>query len=607
MLRKNVILGFTMSLIAVVGIAAYILAGSDDTRVANAAMKGDKEAVRSLIKQAADVNAAQGDGMTALHWAALNGDAELTQLLLYAGANLRAATRIGGYSPLFMAAKNGASNVVDVLLKAGADAKVKGIDGLTPLMMASMAGDRESVRLLLDHGADVNAKEAENGQTSLMFAASFNRAGVVEELAKHGADLNVKTPQRTPPPPTRGFQVAGQQPPQAPPPPAAQGGRGQQAAAANNQAAPQAAGGQPARGQRQGAAPQAAQQGQQQPPITAGNEPPSRGGGNPKGALTPLMYGARDGSLDAVKALVAAGAKLNEVSADNSTAVLLATINGKFDVARYLVEQGADLNTLSTDGAGPLYGVVHTQWSRESFHPQPTIKLEQTSYLDLMRTMLDHGADPNARLSKVLWYSSYGYAYEAASEIGTTPFWRCAAVADVDGMKLLLSRGADPNIPNKDGVNAFLIASGAGTHGNDEVNAPAGRMTAVKYLVEDLHFDVNSADNGGTFRGEFVGRQGQGQGQAQGQPQAGQQQQTNPFAGMAAGGFTAIHNAASRGDNEMILYLVARGAKVDVTTATGITPVDMANGPRQRVQPFPETIALLEMLGAKNSHKCVSC
>jgi ankyrin repeat protein len=76
---------------------------------------------------------------------------------------------------------------------------------------------------------------------------------------------------------------------------------------------------------------------------------------------------------------------------------------------------------------------------------------------------------------------------------------------------------------------------------------------------------------------------------------------------MAAGGFTALHNAASRGDNEMILYLVSNGADVNATTKTGITVVDMANGPRQRVQPYPDTIALLEMLGARNSHKCVSC
>src|SRR5262249_39665118 len=163
-----------------------------------------------------------------------------------------------------------------------------------------------------------------------------------------------------PPPPTRGFNVAGQQPaptnsstPQpaaqagnaqgAPnPQPAAAGGRQQgvaTAAPAGNAPQPQQAAGTPQqRGQRQGGqatnqggAAGAAPQGQQQPPVTAGNEPPSRGGGSPKGGLTPLMYGARDGSLDGVKALVKAGAKLNEVSADNSSAVLLAVINGKFD------------------------------------------------------------------------------------------------------------------------------------------------------------------------------------------------------------------------------------------------------------------------------------
>jgi uncharacterized protein len=317
------------------------------------------------------------------------------------------------------------------------------------------------------------------------------------------------------------------------------------------------------------------------------------------------MYAAREGSLTAVQALVQAGAKLDPVSADKSTAVLLAAINGKFDVAKYLVDQGADLNVESMDGASPLNAVVHTQWSRESFNTQPSIKQEQTSYLDLMRIMLDRGANPNARLTKALWYSSYGYVYEGTSEIGTTAFWRCAQVADMDGMRLLISRGADPTLPNKDGVSAFLAATGAGTHGNDEVNHPAGRLTAVKYLVEDLHFDVNSTDNGSTFRGEFAqpARQPQ-QGQQPGQPA---QPAQNPFGGMGPGGFTAIHNAASRGDNEMILYLVSKGARVDVATASGITPVDMANGPRQRVQPFADTIALLEILGARNNHKCVSC
>ena len=99
MLRRSVIVGLTISLIGIACLAAMSLASGDDVRVANAAMKGDKEAVRALLKQAADVNAAQGDGMTALHWAAMNRDAEMAQILLYAGANVRAATRIGGYSP----------------------------------------------------------------------------------------------------------------------------------------------------------------------------------------------------------------------------------------------------------------------------------------------------------------------------------------------------------------------------------------------------------------------------------------------------------------------------------------------------------------------------
>jgi len=151
-------------------------------------------------------------------------------------------------------------------------------------------------------------------------------------------------------------------------------------------------------------------------------------------------------------------------------------------------------------------------------------------------------------------------------------------------------------------------------------------LAAVKYLVEELHADVNAADTGGASR---VGVNAGNDMQAQlPQPQAGQpaaavagatpapangqtlQQQIQQGFGGArpvAGGYTALHNAAARGDNEMILYLVSKGAKVDAVSKGGTTVVDMANGPRQRIQPYPETVALLEMLGATNSHKCVSC
>src|SRR5262249_54537425 len=149
--------------------------------------------------------------------------------------------------------------------------------------------------------------------------------------------------------------------------------------------------------------------------------------------------------------------------------------------------------------------------------------------------------------------------------------WRAAQVGDVDAMKMLVARGADPNIKTTEGVTPLAACAGQGFYGNDDRTVPAGRMPAVKYLVEELHADINSVDN-------------------------------NP-----RGGYTPLHNAAARGDNEMILYLVSKGARVGAVSKQGQTVADMANGPRQRIQPYPETVALLVMLGSKNSNKCVSC
>src|SRR5689334_18532948 len=134
-LRNRLIIGLSISPIVLLCIAAWMVAAAPDTRIADAAKRGDRDSVRALLKDAADVNAAQGDGMTALHWAAVKGDSELAQLLLYAGANVKSATRIGGYTPLFMAAENGQSAVVDLLLKAKADPKQTAMNGFTPLMM----------------------------------------------------------------------------------------------------------------------------------------------------------------------------------------------------------------------------------------------------------------------------------------------------------------------------------------------------------------------------------------------------------------------------------------------------------------------------------------
>ncbi len=531
---------------------------ASDTRVADAAMQRDLSVVRSLLKQAADVNTSQGDGMTALHWAALNGDLEIAEILIQAGANVKATTRLGGYTPLFMAAKSGFPDLVRVLVTAGANPKSPALDGITPLMMAASSNSAEAVKVLIEAGADVNAAETERGQTALAYAAAFNQPDAINVLLQRGADLNRKSkpmkPAVRPNQRPQGQQQQGQQ--------QGQQQQGQQ------QAPP------PRQGQQQ----QQGQQGQQQ---GQGQNDATRGGGNPRGELTPLMYAARQGNFKAVKALVDAGARLNEVSADHSTALLLATINGSFDVARFLVERGADVTIASMDRATPLFAVVNTQWAPKSDTPQPTTKYEQTHYLDLMKLMLDRGANPNARLSKDLWYTQNK---EATNSAGTTPFWKCAAVADIDGMRLLISRGADPGIPNVDGITPLLVAAGAGFHGNNELTTPYGRLAAAQYLVEDLHADVNAADT------------------AEGAPR-----NDTMNTARAAGGFTALHNAASRGDNAMILYLVSKGAKVDAVSRNGTTVADMANGPRQRIQPYQTTVALLEMLGSANSHKCVSC
>ncbi len=541
-MRAKVLVASATGFVAGLCAISLLIATAGDTRMADAAMQNDLQAVRSLIKQATDVNSSQGDGMTPLHWAALNGNAEMAEILIRAGANVHATTRIGAYTPLFMAAKAGFPAVVELILTAGAIAKTPAIDGITPLMMAASSGNVESLEHLIQAGADLNATETERGQTALIFAATFNQPDAIQVLLRHGAEVDRKSnPLKPATRAPQGLVQTAQQRGQAP-----AGQRGQQA-----------------------------NLGGQNP------EESTRSGGNPRGELTPLMYAARQGNLKPIQTLLDGGADINEVSGDHSTALVLATINGRFDVARFLVERGADLGIATMDGVTPLYAIVNTQWAPQTDIPQPSTKYEQTHYLELMKLELDRGANPNARLRKDPWYT---VNKESTNAAGTTPFWKCAAVGDIDGMRLLIDRGADPGLANLDGITALLVAAGAGFHGNNEMTAPYGRLAAVQYLVEQLHADVNTVDSAA----------------------AGPRNDALNSA-RAAGGFTALHAAAARGDNAMIMYLVSKGARVNAVSRNGTTIVDMANGPRQRVQPYPETVALLEMLGSVNSHKCVSC
>ena len=153
---------------------------------------GDLESVRTLIADGADIDARQGDGATALQWAAHRNDPDLADLLIDAGAAVDAANALGA-TALWLAAMNGSAPVVGRLLEAGAAANVALTMGETPLMTAARSGSLEVVELLLEHGADVNAAEHERGQTALMWAAAQQQADVARILIAHGADLHART------------------------------------------------------------------------------------------------------------------------------------------------------------------------------------------------------------------------------------------------------------------------------------------------------------------------------------------------------------------------------------------------------------------------------
>jgi ankyrin repeat protein len=556
----------TSMLIGAIVISLTVAAGAaGPSSISDAAMRGDRASVLALIKQGADVNAPQGDGVTALHWAARSADADLVKALVAAGANAGARTAFAAYTPLHLAAERGSAPIVAALLAAGSQVDAKSTTGATPLMFAAAAGDAASISALLDAGANVNAEEIDRLQTPLIFAAAADRVEAVKLLIARGADPNHATRLTD----LAALSKNGENP----------DGR--------NLAMPSASRRRPAKILTPGAERQ-----------HMFNEQVAWQGG-----MTPLLYAIRQGNVAAATALVDAGVSVNQrKGGDNASALLVATVNGQFDLAGMLLDRGADPNLTAENGVAPLYAAINLMWAPRAGYPQPRGHANQKlSYLDLMTRLLEAGADPNQRVNKKVWYTNFNFDQSGVDEVGATPFWRAAYGADVDAMRLLRTYGADATIPTmkpaerpetgdagrremKDisgvpplptggpGVPALLAAAGVGYGegfaGNSHRHAPGGMLAAVKYLVEEIGADVNLRDHEGN---------------------------------------TAVHHAAARGDTEMIEYLVSKGADVKAVNREGQTTVDMANGPVQRVQPWPETIKFLESRGARNNHKCLSC
>ncbi len=573
--------------VSIAMLALLVLAGATpaESPVADAAQRGDLEAVRALLQQGADPNAAQADGLTGLHWAALNGGDGIAEILLYAGAAASPVTRVGGYTPLHLASQSGHGAVVLTLLEGGANADKYTTTGVTALHFAAQSDAADAIRALVEHGADVNARDAFSNRTPLMFASHRGALEATRALVFADADLTATTNVKD------YVEIVAAN--------TAEQAQRARIIAAAEEPDPDAEPQRP----RTPRLPCLEEDG---PKIMSSTEQIGTQGG-----FAALHFAAREGHIEAARLLVESGADIDQVTeGDKSTALLVAVINGNYDLARELLDADADPNMLSDDGAGPLFATLNIEWSLRTWYPQPqAFRQQETSYLQLMQLLLDAGADVNARASSHIWYSAYNAGRMGVDFTGATPFWRAAYAADVAAMRLLVANGADPDIwtqnlvcnrepvdpdvpdnPENDepdpadpsgleavphgapAVHALHAATGVG-FGTSRVaqthrHVPDGWLPAVKYLIEEIGVDPNLRDKDG---------------------------------------LTALHNAAARGDNETILYLVEQGADVTLIGRRGQTVADLANSPEQRAQPHPETIALLEKLGSENSHKCRSC
>ena len=603
--------------IALVCSTALLAAFPVASPLADAAMRGDIAAVRSLLSDGADVNGSQGDGMTALHWAAERGDIEITRLLLEAGANVQPVTRIGDYTPLHLAAKASQAATVEALLVAGSDPSARSTaGGSTALHFAAGAGNTAAIAALLDHGADIDAGESTLGQTPLIFAASYNRLKAVQLLIERGADVGLSSTLSNPSTVSAITR-------------AAQRARDEALAAIRDVDEARAIGYSPKEIQAAVLAARRSVPDENDVEEEEEEEPDldkiTVGRAGDYGGLTALLHATRQGHTEVALALLDGGAELEQSgTGDGVSPLLMAIANGHFDLAVLLLDRGADANFTSTSGNNPLYATVDAHWAPKSTaRPrQRDYEQQETSYLQLMDHLLRVGADPNLRLESSPPYEPRGYA-------GATPFWRATYATDVTAMRLLVAHGADHTIPTRGrssrgrstrgrtrrggtqrggtggtrrgarqrgetrrggtqrggaqrgnrgqnpsgsepsrpaGAGSFAIHAasgvgyGQGFAAHSHRHAPDSWMTTMRYLVDELGHDVTSIDSSG---------------------------------------YSALHNAASRGDNEMILYLVEKGADPTVVNGRGQSTADMANGPSQRLQIFPETRDLLISLGSK--------
>ena len=457
----------------------------------------DVAGVRALLAGAADVNAPQPDGATALHWALHREHMEIAGLLIDAGADVDAANDLD-VTPLLMACARGHGVLVARLLAAGADPNGALPGGETALMAASRAGSLEAATALLAAGARVNDTESTRGQSALMWAVANRHPVITRVLLEHGADVSARSGIRR-----RVFNMGGSR-----------------------------SAGSASRG--------------------IAREEVAEGGS------TPLLFAARSGDLESARLLVAAGANVHDTAADGNTVLNIAAHGGHGSLAAFLLAEGADPD------AAPLgYTALHAAVLRGTLRDRGVANDDPGSGVPLVRALLEHGADPNARLIKGTPVRRWSHDFAFMDRwVGATPFWLAARFLEVEMMRVLAAAGADPRLPSRDGTTPLMAASGQG------YNRGGGSAFIRDRRDFSSYNPVESAALGSTI------------------PTA--EERLARAAVVAAlelgadvnavneAGDTALHAAASHGMNSVIEALTSRGADAKAQNRRGETPLALA-------------------------------
>lgn len=481
--------------------------------IAAAARARDWPAVLAMAaKPGQNLDAVSTEGSTALHFAIDAGEAGVVKALLDAGIDI-ATTNLAGVSPLQLAVTGGDTAAVRLLLAKGADAKARDEAKETLLMLAARFGDGDMARALLARGADPDYIEPQFDQDALMIAVRSGNAPVVAALIEAGAALDHRTPPG-PEPVTR---------------------------------APGAGGGSTGEGMvRSGVPPE----GQRLAGV---------------GGMTPLLYAARDGELEAARLLVKAGAQLELAEFNGVTPLLMAVSNDHHDVAKLLIEAGANVSAADWYGRRPLWAAVESRNRDVGMANATTNGVDRDAALQVIALLLAKGADPDARIRHFPpRMGGHAFNLSYVPTVGETAFYRASLNNDLELMRLLLAHRADPLLGTDHGTSPLMAAAGVGWV-RAQTFVPGGeaaQLEAVKLLV-GLGGDVN---------------------------------QVNDM------GLAAVHGAAFRWSGTVISYLVEHGARLDTKDAIGRDALTWASGvtiPSTPPEAHPATMALIQNLIAQ--------